>query len=472
MSLRMAEIDQILRELEGRLLGAVLQKLYVPLPKVAYLDLRGPGASFLVCLNAEAGRARISLPTARFPSPQEPSGFQVRLRHELLGARFVAAKRSGRSALLGFERDGGARFHLVVELGPRGGRLVLLDEQLRVLALSGATETAQLRRGEPYVAPPESDLQPPSRLLPQEGLLPLASAAEALFAQAEKTQRAEEIRRSLLTPLTVKRARLERTIDKVRAEAERGPLAQQHRRWGELLAQNVHRLERGARQATLTEYTQEGPIQVEVELDPALPPKEQAERHFRRYRRLLRGCEHASRRLKELSGELARLDEELVQLRARSAEQLLERTELLTSGLRRKGPPQARPYKEFFGSHGARILVGKGARANEQLTFKIAKPHDLWLHARGQPGAHVVVPLDRGAAIDPQVLLDAAHLAVHYSGAKGEPQAEVSYTFAKFVRHAKGAPGQVNYTREKNLLLRVEPPRLARLLESRDEPGV
>ena len=83
------------------------------------------------------------------------------------------------------------------------------------------------------------------------------------------------------------------------------------------------------------------------------------------------------------------------------------------------------------------------------------------LHASGLPGAHVLIPCARGAAVGEELLLDAAHLALHHSRGAGADRAEVSYTRAKFVRRAKGgAPGAVVYTREKTFLFRLEPSRL------------
>ena len=80
-------------------------------------------------------------------------------------------------------------------------------------------------------------------------------------------------------------------------------------------------------------------------------------------------------------------------------------------------------------------------------------------------GAHVVVRLEKGKAPDQETLLDAAHLALHFSDARGEPQADVAYTRVKHVRKPKGsAPGAVTYSQEKVLLLRVEPRRIERLL--------
>jgi predicted ribosome quality control (RQC) complex YloA/Tae2 family protein len=83
------------------------------------------------------------------------------------------------------------------------------------------------------------------------------------------------------------------------------------------------------------------------------------------------------------------------------------------------------------------------------------------------PGAHVVIPVEKNAEVSSELLLDAATLAAHHSDAKGEPRVEVSYVEVKFVRKPKGAaPGAVTYTRDKTVLLRLEPERLQRLLAS------
>ena len=97
----------------------------------------------------------------------------------------------------------------------------------------------------------------------------------------------------------------------------------------------------------------------------------------------------------------------------------------------------------------------------------MAGPHDLFLHVRGTPGAHVIVSLQRGEAVPEQALLDAATLALHYSKQRRAEKAEVTYTHRKHVTKPKGAkPGLVAVRREKVILLRREPERLARLLMS------
>src|ERR1019366_3337085 len=83
-------------------------------------------------------------------------------------------------------------------------------------------------------------------------------------------------------------------------------------------------------------------------------------------------------------------------------------------------PPSAPapPSRTFLSASGARILVGRAAEKNDALTFHVARPHDLWLHAKNRAGSHVVVPLDKNTSCPGDVLVDAAHLAAHFSEAR------------------------------------------------------
>ena len=107
---------------------------------------------------------------------------------------------------------------------------------------------------------------------------------------------------------------------------------------------------------------------------------------------------------------------------------------------RRPAPPKtARPRKRSAGprryltSRGLTLLVGRGARENHHLTFAVARPEDLWLHARDVPGAHVIVRDDEGRAAADD-LREAAEVAAFFSEAKGEARVDVHVTRRKHVR--------------------------------------
>jgi predicted ribosome quality control (RQC) complex YloA/Tae2 family protein len=111
--------------------------------------------------------------------------------------------------------------------------------------------------------------------------------------------------------------------------------------------------------------------------------------------------------------------------------------------------------------------VGRNSRENEELTFGLARSHDLWLHASGTSGSHVVLRLEKGAEIRKESLLDAATLALQYSDLRKSGQGEVLYTYRKHVRKPRGAkPGLVTVTQDKHLYVKLDQKRLKRLKES------
>jgi predicted ribosome quality control (RQC) complex YloA/Tae2 family protein len=468
MSLRPAELAAVTAEVDEALRGAFLQKAWAPERSTVYLELRQPGRSTRLCLCTLPDVARLSTADARVPAA-EAAPLQRWLRQHLVGAQLVGARAVGNCVQLDFATRSGPRA-LALDLGER--LLLLLGEGGRVLATSSDSGPAP-KPGSTWILPDGAATdERPSRLRVHDkdaAPLPLLRAAEALLGSAADSRRATALRRALVRPLRSRRAQLLRTLDKVRAEAARGPDAERHRRFGELLAHNVHRLSRGARAVVLTEWTEHGAVEVEVPLDATRPPRDQAERHFHLYRRLTRGAEHATRRLEVLTAELQRLEGELQRVES-LPDEALAGSPVPTPRPGRATAPRHVAFREFHTPHG-RVLVGKGGSDNDTLTFQRARPFDVWMHALGLPGAHVVVPVERGAEVSERLLIDAAHLALHFSPARAEPRGEVAWTYARFVRKPRdGAPGAVFFTRERVLVIRLERDRLERLLATQDTP--
>jgi len=113
------------------------------------------------------------------------------------------------------------------------------------------------------------------------------------------------------------------------------------------------------------------------------------------------------------------------------------------------------------------VMVGRSRDENLELTFKHARGNDIWLHVRGRPGAHVVVPLQPGKSAPLETLLDAALLAVYYSGGEKWGKTEVDYTYKKYVKRIKDST-EASYTNNKTLLVDQDASRLKRLLASQE----
>ncbi|RMG80453.1 MAG: DUF814 domain-containing protein, partial [Chloroflexi bacterium] len=95
------------------------------------------------------------------------------------------------------------------------------------------------------------------------------------------------------------------------------------------------------------------------------------------------------------------------------------------------------------------VWIGRNSRQNELVTFKHGSPQDLWLHARGVPGAHVIIRND-GRRISDELIDKAASVAAYYSARRNESRVIVDVTRRKYVKKIKGAgPGMVTYSHEQ-----------------------
>jgi predicted ribosome quality control (RQC) complex YloA/Tae2 family protein len=205
-----------------------------------------------------------------------------------------------------------------------------------------------------------------------------------------------------------------------------------------------------------------------IELDPTLAAVENAQRYFARYRKardavarvpdMLEASRVAERHLEELMA-LIEVADSMEAIRA------LRREVAAATGSSVPGPsrtvtrpgaeaPTAGPYQRVALGDSWEALVGLSARGNAAVTFDLARPNDMWLHARGVPGAHVVVRSTTGTRVAPpaSVVQRAARLAASHSSARAAAQVDVDYVERKHVRRIPNAPpGLVRYTNEHTL---------------------
>jgi predicted ribosome quality control (RQC) complex YloA/Tae2 family protein len=216
------------------------------------------------------------------------------------------------------------------------------------------------------------------------------------------------------------------------------------------------------------QYDPDGPPLV-IALDPKLPPVANAQAYFREYEKSKRAAADVPERLAAAARETAYLDQLATDLElATNWPEINEVREALSAAGFLKEPPPARPRGgasrplRVVSEDGLVILVGRNSRQNEEVTFRRAAPDDLWLHARGVPGGHVVVK-SGGRPVPERTLQHAARLAAGYSAARDEIDVPVDVIARKRVRRLKGSharPGMVTYTAAETL--RVKPERDAR----------
>ena len=482
MSLSATELSAVVAELQP-LVGGTVQKIWVPSPRTAILELRVPGATHALLLGAEPDETRLHLATQRPASPATPLHLQNLLRAHLLPARLTALGLipGERIARLEFDTPTGKRA-LVAELTGRHGNLILLgaDDAVMGVAVPSASTTRPVLPGHAYVPPPPREAADErQRFAGGGGPFPISAAIEARYGPLARERALAERRRDALRGVAAARKRIDTALQRIQGDRARAKAAESLRRWADLLAPLASRVPRGASSIRATSYTEEGVEEVDVPLRPELSGRENVERYYKEYRRMRAAEARIDARDSELRGRGERLAALATRLAAADNESEIDELarEAAAAGggarIQRRGAKDESPrppYRTFVSASGRSIWVGRGARENDSLTFRVAKGNDLWLHARGVPGAHVVVPAAKGAAPDEPTLLDACALAAHFSGAKGEAVAEIAQTLVRYVRKPKGsAPGAVLYTQDRSIPYRHGDDRIARLLAQ--EPG-
>ncbi|MEM9193245.1 MAG: NFACT RNA binding domain-containing protein [Myxococcota bacterium] len=437
------------------LVGARVQRIDLPEGDVLSLGLGPPvRATLVAALGAELRTIGL---VHRRPKGAPANAFVQLLRKHLEGRTIRWVGESGGAIVLGLSES----LALVAEAWGQRGRVVFLE--------------GSIVRGMQGDRPPDGDYHPGTtgELRVAESRAALERAGTDLLAALQDRRLSRE-RRELLRSLSRLEKKLRNRRRAIAGDLARGAEIDGLRQTADLILAHLHTFDADASAVTVTDWMLDPPEQRTVAIDPKLGPKTHADRLYRRARKLERGSTLALERLDLTTREQARVEALIERVKGAAEDTIAElRVAAERLGIRQQIAPARRkelkrlPYRSFRGTGDRTILVGRGAADNDRLTLQVARGRDLWLHVRGQHGAHVVVPLNKGEACPAPVLIDAATLAVHFSEAAGEAVVEVQYSPRRFIRKPKGfAPGAVAVDREKVLALRTEPPRLRRLLGS------
>lgn len=289
------------------------------------------------------------------------------------------------------------------------------------------------------------------------------SFSEMLDAFYTRRDRAEQQRRrshDLTKTVRTLRDRQQRKLAAQREELRRTEGREDIRHQAELVTANIYRLRRGDRSLDCEDYYDPACPIVHIELDPLKTPQQNAAALYKEYNKLKAAEQHLTVLTREGERQLDYLNSVLDELeRAETDRDLSDiRRELTETGYirARKGgkaervKPQS-PLK-FVSDDGLEILAGHSNAQNDELTLKLARRTDYWLHTQRVHGSHVIIRCE-GEEPPPRTLEQAAGIAAYYSQARGAGKVQVDYTMVRNVRKPSGAlPGKVIYTDHKTLL--------------------
>lgn len=445
-------IARLARELKERFGGARVEDAgMLPDGRIGLL-LRQRGARRLLAFDLYASPPLVTVEDGELGITVEP-GFVRALARSLHGMLIddVVGRRNDRLVRMSFRtrsRFGvGERLELYIELVPRFGNAVLVKDETVVAALKEFAPADNPRRsiqaGKPYELPP---LPASVRTLPDypsESVLETFARLHSQQVLRAGNERVAARRRMLLKRLADRDRKLHGEVALLREK--------RHAAAG----RDALRAEGDAIFATLYELT----------VPESEAAKERAGKIFARYKKLGKSLPHIEARERELVA-CAEAIETLRWETERAADEDLEAVELAARGILnvvegRRGPPKPqskqrkgkRPPLEFRTASGSRILVGRSPIENADLTFRQARPDDLWFHAQRIPGAHVILARDDLTAAPTEDIAMAAALAAFHSRARNSASVPVDYTVRKHVRKQRAAPpGLVWYTHAKTVV--------------------
>lgn len=472
-----AVLSRIVQELAALLPGSNVDKVVQGKDDSLSLGLYLRGKRFALLLSPDRSLPRLHLVTGKVTGADVPSGFFLSLRKHLIGARLdaIGLLNDDRIVLLRFAKRGTA-YHLIFELIGSSANLILADRSQRILAVLRPVPPGDHARalvpGLPY-ALPSPKRRPDLRTLPQlPELVTIGSgggvsanrAVETLYTDIIRERRTASLRRSLNTVVRRELGKAERKVSAVTRDLDTAKKCHEFRSNGERILANLPNMKKGQMTA---DVPGNGGTNIAIPLDPSLTPAENADAYFRKYKKA-----KAGRTI--IEARLARVREERDHLRCALGEVGTARDEIALLGIQerlrdlgvhappvRRGPPgrvQSPPPVRMIEYDGWIILVGKNATGNDHLTQRVARPDDLWFHAEGMPGSHVLARNPQRKEIPPEVLRKAAALAAYYSAGRTSAKVPVAYTAARFVKKPKGAkPGMVVLSSRKTVMVSPEP---------------
>ena len=387
--------------------------------------------------------------------------FGQSMRSTLSGASLMQISKDPLDRIVRFTfHNEGVFRRLVVQLTGRTADLFLLDELNRITAM--LREQGKTRLGEVYVPPPR-----PLKELAEAFTLnagPPSAQLDAHYASLDATKAFDSRAKALRSKLTGAIRRQRTLKQNLQQDLVRHGDPEEHKRTGDLLLANIATATRAGNKVRITDYYAEGAPVIEIEIDENRSLQEEAAARFRQYTKAKHAAGEIAERLLQIESDIAAFDRRLqdldaiIQSRDEDALASFEKPALAPKALPKKAAKQEKipGVRRYLSTDGYEILVGRAARDNDHLTFRVAQPNDLWMHAGDYPGSHVVIRNPTRKEIPQRTIIEAAQLAGRFSQASEDAKVVIHYTERKFLSKPKGAaPGLVRMSRFRSIT--VEP---------------
>jgi predicted ribosome quality control (RQC) complex YloA/Tae2 family protein len=479
-------LSEIVAEIEPLLVGRAPGKIFQlgPLSLVIDFRLRDHGYLFI---SVEPAQPRMYLVKRRVRDLEKQSvalaQFAQGLRKELADTTVRKIRKDSTDRIVrlhfsGVDELGNTKESTIIaQLTGRSANLFLINSNgvITHQARPGrgiGQKAGEVYQGPPITGSPRAATNDARRMVinQHDRVASASETADAHFSSLLVEQAFENRTGAARAELRKKISHQKKLLKQLEKDLSSHANAEQQKRMGDLLLANLSTAQRDGKRVVLIDYFTDDASPVEIEIDEQSTLQEEASRRFALYSRSKRAVQQITARLRSIRAELEALDttfavlEKIIVDRDEAA---LEKFLTLSApralsvppasaGGRRKPEKKIPGVRRYVSSDGFEILVGRAAHDNDHLTFKVAKPNDLWLHAADYGGSHVVVRNATRKDVPHRTIIEAAQLAAQFSQARKDPKVDVHYTERKFVSKPKGsASGLVRLLRSRNIT--VEP---------------
>ncbi len=285
-------------------------------------------------------------------------------------------------------------------------------------------------------------------------------AIRTYISHTQKADHFEDAKSNFLSRIKKELDRCRRAVEKIKKEIDTDSRADQYEHYGGLLMTFAPSLARGLEEAVVNEPA--SGKEVRIECDPSLSPVQNAENYYLKAWKARASLKESQERFTEFKERIARLKKMQEALEGCKTDDEVDKiiqdqsSLLKILGMTEEGKEEVKiPFRVFWVVGGFEVWAGKSNENNDELTFKYAKQNDLWFHARGASGSHVILRIGTGIGDPSKEAKEAtAAIAAYYSKQRNAKYVPVAMTERKFVRKPKGSPpGTVAIDREKVMVV-------------------
>ena len=284
---------------------------------------------------------------------------------------------------------------------------------------------------------------------------------DRFYTGRDKLEQQRRRGHELLKTVRTVRDRQQRKLNARYEELKKSEDREGVRKTAELITANLYRLKKGDSVLRCQDYYDPDCPEIEIRLDPLKTPQQNAAAMFKDYSTRKAAAEHLTTLIADGEAQLDYLNSVLELIGAAESEKDLAdlRRELVDTGYikasagKKREKVKSQAPLRFVSTDGREILVGRSNLQNDELTTRLGRRTDYWLHTQKIHGSHVLIRCE-GEPPSDKCIEEAAVIAAYYSQGRGGGKIPVDYTMLRFVRKPSGAlPGKVIYTDYKTILV-------------------